>query len=302
MRAALVGVALLLCAAFGGSQRTDQVFRSGIQTVFVDASVLRGRIPVTDLSTSDFTVSDNGTPQQIELLTRAAIPLDVSLVFDATWYILGSTGSDELRRDVQRLAALLHTGDRLAVLTYASDVAEMRSMSLVGEDPTPIPLTSATTWKVDQRFRIGQALLTALAHAAPPGRRHVVVLFAAGRGEPEVPNLDFLPAAAQRADALLYVVLTPGRQTFDTHQPLVYPSEVVIRDAVARAAEATGGKAFFTGEIVGAFRDVLEQFRNSYVLRYTVQGVPTRGWHDIVVKVPSCPECSVHARRGYMGQ
>jgi hypothetical protein len=69
-----------------------------------------------------------------------------------------------------------------------------------------------------------------------------------------------------------------------------------------RAAEATGGKAVLTGDVSGTFRDVLKDFRQRYVLRYSVQGVPTRGWHDIVVTVPSCPGCTIHARRGYMGQ
>jgi len=300
MKAALISVTLLVCHASPGPQTNPQVFHSGVQTVFVDASVLRGRTSVANLTDADFTLTDNGVPQRIESLTGTGIPLDVSLVFDATWYSLA--GSEELQRNARQVAGLLRPDDRLAVFTYAFDVTETRLMSPVGPNPSSLRLTSPTTPNVDQRFRIGQALLTAMTAPVPPDRRHVVVLFAAGRGEPEVPSLDFLADAAQRADALLYVVLTPPRQTYDTHRPLVYPSEVVIRSAVTKAAEATGGKAYLTGDIVGAFRDILKQFRASYVLRYTLQGVPSAGWHDIVVKVPSCPPCTVRARRGYMGR
>lgn len=69
-----------------------------------------------------------------------------------------------------------------------------------------------------------------------------------------------------------------------------------------QAAEVTGGRAFLTGDVVGAFRDVLKDFRSSYVLRYTLHGVPSPSWHAVAVKVPSCPTCSIRARRGYMGQ
>ena len=76
----------------------------------------------------------------------------------------------------------------------------------------------------------------------------------------------------------------------------------LIRNTLTRAAEATGGKAYLTGDIVGAFRDALKAFRSGYVLRYTLDGVPSAGWHDIVVKVPRCPTCTIQARRGYVGQ
>jgi len=302
VRTLIGGLMLCLSTAVGSPQSPAQIFRSGVQTVFVDASVLRGRSPVDNLAVADFNLSDNGFPQRIDSVSGVAIPLDVSLVFDASWYTLGPVGADELRRNAQQLAALLQADDRLAVLTFALDVEETRAMSAVGPQRPVIALTNPTTSKIDRRFRVAQALLTALAHPVSSDRRHVVVLFAAGRGEPELPSLEFLASAATRSDALLHVVLTPERRTFDRRALLVNPSEVVIREAVSRAAEATGGKVHLTGDIVGAFQGVLKEFRSSYVLRYTLEGVPSAGWHDIVVKVPSCQTCTIRARRGYMGR
>ena len=164
-------------------------------------------------------------------------------------------------------------------------------------------LATPTTYGLGRKFRLTQALLTALAAPVAPDRRHLVILFEEGRNDWDVTPLEHLVPAANRADALVYAVLTPPLQDVRTHRPFpLFPKQAAIRDAVTKAAEATGGKAYLTGNIVGAFRDVLKEFRRSYVLRYTLEGVSARGWHDIVVKVPSCPECTIRARRGYMGR
>jgi hypothetical protein len=57
------------------------------------------------------------------------------------------------------------------------------------------------------------------------------------------------------------------------------------------------------GDAVGAFRRLFEDFRQSYVLRYTLAGVPSPGWHDITVRVVSknSQRYTVRARRGYYG-
>jgi VWFA-related protein len=216
---------------------------------------------------------------------------------------MGPAGTNILHTDARQIAGLLGPEDRFEVMSYAATVVQARAMSPSSASSELIMGTVPTTYSLDRRYRIAQALSTALMAPVASNRRHMVLVFAAGRGEPELPSLEHVVRIAERADVLLYAVLTPAPQDVRTHQPApLFPSQAFIRDAVTRAAEATGGKAFLTGEIVGAFRDILKEFRQRYVLRYSLQGVPSRGWHDIVVKVPSCSGCAVQARRGYMGR
>jgi len=50
------------------------------------------------------------------------------------------------------------------------------------------------------------------------------------------------------------------------------------------------------------FLRALDEFRTSYVLRYTLQGVKRAGWHDLSVRiVKPGTNYSVRARRGYIG-
>ena len=74
---------------------------------------------------------------------------------------------------------------------------------------------------------------------------------------------------------------------------------------LARAAERTGGELhgqsrfFRASSIERAFRTIFNDFRQSYVLRYSPEGVPARGWHPIVVRVPAAGNATIRARQGY---
>jgi hypothetical protein len=77
---------------------------------------------------------------------------------------------------------------------------------------------------------------------------------------------------------------------------------------IQQAAERTGGTLreqsfLFRGtSIARAFRAILDDFRQSYVLRYTATGVDGPGWHAIAVTVPGVRGATVRARQGYYGK
>ena len=76
---------------------------------------------------------------------------------------------------------------------------------------------------------------------------------------------------------------------------------------IEQAAVRTGGQLhrqtllFRSSSIARTFRTILEDFRQSYVLRYTATGVDPRGWHAINVTVPAMRNVTIRARQGYFG-
>jgi hypothetical protein len=70
-------------------------------------------------------------------------------------------------------------------------------------------------------------------------------------------------------------------------------------------ADATGGAVTVVqrDEDLGAsFIRELEQFRTSYVLRYSPTGVPAGGWHDVETRLNRQGRYEVRARKGYFGE
>ena len=100
------------------------------------------------------------------------------------------------------------------------------------------------------------------------GRRHLVVAFTDGHDTTSVADGETLAFVAGRADSLLHLVLS-GAYGTDFAQP---PSVKSLR----QAAEESGGELHPPGRfnnVLAAFRQVVEDFRQSYVLRYTLKDV-----------------------------
>ena len=79
------------------------------------------------------------------------------------------------------------------------------------------------------------------------------------------------------------------------------PTVRLMRDTVAGA---TGGRVFPVDPqdpIGRSFADAIRDFRTSYVLRYTPQGVAAGGWHALSVVVTRKGDFEVRARKGYGG-
>jgi hypothetical protein len=164
-------------------------------------------------------------------------------------------------------------------------------------------------------------LLAALLHRTSIGRRHVVVAFTDGEDCGSVVRPDHLRSLGRRVEATLYWLpagsarvalrLEPvnngpfnysavsdfeGTESACDQSPVADPA--VLREMV----EATGGEVY-TGRnndnATRAIREVIENYRQTYVLRYTPTGVSRLGWHALAVYV-SGRGYTVRARAGYL--
>jgi hypothetical protein len=82
------------------------------------------------------------------------------------------------------------------------------------------------------------------------------------------------------------------------------PGDAREVDFVGQTATRTGGdrhRSRFGDPAVRTFAQILDEFRRSYVLRYSPQGVTSHGWHAVTVQVPAQPALTIKARSGYFG-
>ncbi|HXT68967.1 MAG TPA: VWA domain-containing protein [Vicinamibacterales bacterium] len=295
----LLGVFVLAAAGVRPFAQQQPVFRSTTSTVSVNVSVKRGNSIVANLKTTDFLLTDNGVAQTVEAVSIESVPIDVTLFLDTS----GSTAGklDEMDKDVQAVVQLLRPGDRFRLLT-------------IGDAVQPaVPWVEAGT-QVKTRFSavggisvIHDALLAGLVHRPDPGRRHLVVGMTDRQDCGSVVPASLLLELAGRTDALLHLVDYsggggPANYRVRSCTPRARPDGVRI---IEQAAERTGGELrkqarwFRASSIARAFRTIFSDFRQSYVLRYSPNGVSGRGWHTIRVQVPKAPDATIRARQGY---
>jgi VWFA-related protein len=307
------GLAALALAAPSAQQ---PVFKSGVDVVLVDVSVVRGRNPVTGLTARDFILRDNGVVQQVDDVSIGTVPLDVSLLVA----VGGSTARDleAFRSSIDRMRALLRPDDRVRVIGFGTIV---RTIVPMQPADAPLPLDALQVTRSSLMTPLFDALFYALAWPAPPDRRHLAVVFSDGFDTWSILGADRIGPIADRADGVLHVVISATPSHLVPENPTVEirtPSGNTIRSrestarlqaqndrwrasqgAVFDAAHRTGGAIHRLSDRVAAFEQILETFRSSYVLRYTPRGVDREGWHALDVSIARPGTFTVRARRGY---
>ena len=297
VRALIAGLVLTLLSAGAGARQPR--FSAVTAVVSVSVSVKRGNTAVANLKAADFALTDSGVPQKIEAVSIESMPIDVTLFLDTS----GSTAGkiDEMQHDVQSVLQLLRKEDRFRLLTIGDTVNEVVPWVPAG---TKVPVSLEPVGGISL---IRDALMLALVHRAEPGRRHLVVGMTDRRDCGSVVSTTLLHDIAGRSEAVMHLVDYSGsggdaQYRVRSCSPQAAPGS---EEALERAAERTGGEVhgqsrfFRASSIARAFRTIFNDFRQSYVLRYSPEGVPARGWHPIVVRVPGASKATIRARQGY---
>ena len=187
------------------------------------------------------------------------------------------------------MAGFLRPTDRVRLVRFADEVRQIVPMQ---PSTAPLPFDDL---KTGQGTSLNDAVFVALARPAEVDRRHLVVVFTDAEDTWSTIDNANLPVIAGRADAVMQVVLS----TYDPRA--TDPGVLTSRETLKRAAAATGGDVRYLREAVNAFRLVLDEFRTSYVLRYTPEGVKREGWHELDVRVTKPGAVTIRARKGYFG-
>ncbi len=298
-------------ASDGQTRPGDQpaVFRAEVDAVSVDVSVRSGGRPVIGLTAKAFVLLDNGVRQQIEIVDVEAVPLDVSLLIDTSGSASGFV--DQLKSDVRTISSLLRPGDRLRLLTIDSYVNEILPMQPPTGRQEPRPLTA------NGLTALYDALAASMLRPTDANRRQIVIAITDGIDTVSALELPALRAVAERSEATLHIARLNAEnvrslmafqcQNMGWCSPskrFWIPFQEEHPDLLAEIARMTGGELHEPGILtgsdpVGIFKRILEDVRQSYVLRFMPSGAGRAGWHALTVRVPGAPSYVVRARRGY---
>jgi VWFA-related protein len=307
-----------------------RTFRSTATTVLVDASVKLNRRPVTGLTLADFELLDNGVPQTVEALSIESIPLDVTFVVD-TRDSLHSDVPPNVRANnplaaalsrVEDVARALRPDDRVRVIEANVHAVELRPWTSVVD-------LSGRPVKPSYEYGIGwgtsaicDATAAALIHPVPTNRRSLVIVLTIGLDGVSLTTPAQLGRVAQQSDGTIIMVRHETKNEADArrimelrrarglslsvppdrdNESMLWPKDI---EGLSRLVRDSGGYVFEVRDgttSADPIREVLADFAQRYLLRYSVQGVSPDGWHAITVKVKRPGNHTVVARRGYFG-
>jgi Ca-activated chloride channel family protein len=291
--------------AHAHAQAQAQVFRTAANLVPLNITVTDGQKQfVKGLTAADFTVLEDGVPQQVEFFEATDVPLDLIILLDTS-----SSMSDKM--DVVHEAATgflkrLRSKDRGAVVAFADTVDVIQ------------PLTSDLQALEQAVRRTSARGATALHNALyislkqfgrgnrPEGdlRRQAIAVLSDGEDTSSLVAFDDVMAVARKSGVSVYPITLQSKYTsarlVSTGQRRYFSeSEYSMRSL----AQETGAQAFFPlqiFELKGIYESIAQELSSQYSIAYApVNGRADGRYRRIVVRLDARPELRLRTRTGY---
>jgi VWFA-related protein len=292
------GLIAIGAVTFALAQQKDEItkFSVGTRLVVCHTTVMdkTGHL-ITNLTKDQFTVLENGAPQEIRNFKREDVPVSMGLIID-------NSGSMREKRSKVEAASLAlvkdsNPDDEVFVVNFndeayldlphqkdfTSDIKEME------EALTRIDSRGGTAMRDAIRMSIDH--LKEKAHKD----KKVLVVVTDGNDNSSVISLENLVKAAQQSETLIYGVGLLGDEE--------RREAVRAQRALKSLGEATGGAVFFPkelNEVDKIAHQVAHDIRNQYTIEYSPSNTNMDGTFrqiKVLVKAPGNP--TVRTRSGY---
>ena len=324
----LVLSAALVITAFTASVITQTPqFRAGVDVVQLNVAVTDKTRVISDLTAADFEVLDNGVRQEVVSVSRETLPIDVTMALDTSESVVQWL-QNAIVSAANRIRERLKREDRLSVITFNQRIHE-RIALLPASDVSAISLGRPTG-----QTSLNDVIATVLAARPTVDRRQLAIVFSDGYDTTSLLGEDDVLDMARRSQTAMFFVA--GQQTGSMRIVRTWSttpngglslSTSVVRGEPERSsmaffhriAAATGGVAQVaalsnitvryggqtimrpqTNMLDEPFIKALDDFRTSYVVNYSLAGVPRPGWHEVTVRVKKRgTNYQVRTRNGY---
>ena len=117
----IVTAAFAIAAATIAVAQQQPVFRTNVDVVRLDVSVINGQAPVAGLTRDQFVVVDNGVPQTVDSVQLENVPLSLTLLLDTSESMRGDRIS-HLIAGSKALINALRPQDETALLTFSEPI------------------------------------------------------------------------------------------------------------------------------------------------------------------------------------
>jgi Ca-activated chloride channel family protein len=306
-RSVLVAAALVGLMAAAGARQQQPVFRTGIDTVAIYASVFDryGEI-ITDLAKPDFKVFDEGKPQDLTVFINGQQPITAVVLVDTS---ASMTPLLHLARAAaEQFVIRLQPGDRARVGSFNDKI----NLSPEFTSDRDVLLRTLRDLPIGHTTVLWDAIDKTMTELKPLGGRRVILLLTDGLDTQSQKRSDEMLARAQAEELMLYAVqFRPRVVQADIEMPLSQGLKAMLSndvrrerfptDTLRRLAVQTGGGHFLLTErddVNSTFTRVASELHQQYVLGFSLQKFDGKP-HAIDVLV-NRPHMLVRARRSYL--
>ncbi|MEM1201670.1 MAG: VWA domain-containing protein [Acidobacteriota bacterium] len=269
-----------------------------LQQLYV--TVTRGPRRVLDLTEGDFQVFDDGRAQELVTFSRGEVPLAATLLIDSSMSMKGERLTSALR-GARAFAEGLEDLDQAMLMLFSDQL--MRSTEFT-HDPAVLldPLAGV---EAAGNTSINDHLYLALKLLESRQGRRVIVLFTDGADLHSVLDMEEVLWKARRSQALVYWIRLEAGAGSNTSFATAWRNAEGNRsqlENLERTVDQSGGRTLTIDQLSAiepAFRDILSELREQYVLGYYPSTINNDGgWHEVEVRVGSGLE--VRTRDGYV--
>jgi Ca-activated chloride channel family protein len=276
----------------------------------IDIRTVNVRLPITvvddktkrfvvDLKQTDFEILEDKVPQSIvSFVPLSDLPLDVAVLMDTS-----NSVKPKLKFEKEAAVSFLETmltsrKDRALFATFDSQV------ELHQDFTNRLDLLSGAIYKVKAQgeTRMYDAIYQVCEEkmAASPGRRRAMVIITDGEDTVSEKTIHDAIDIAQRTETVIFAISTKAGGFFGVERGTVDRKE---DKELKRMAEDTGGRAFFTAEVIElerSFTAIARELRSQYMVAYDPSNDNFDSkFRQIEVRLPGKKDLKIRTKRGY---
>jgi Ca-activated chloride channel homolog len=280
--------------------RQQPSFRVGVELVSLNVTVTDGTARyVTDLTSEDFNVFEDGVKQEVTFFNRTNLPIALALLLD-------TSASMEAKLQTAQEAAIgfarkLRPQDLAEVIDFDSRVVVLQAFTGgIGDLEQAIRKTSAggSTSMYNAVYIALKDLKKVVAKNVDEIRRQAIVVLSDGEDTSSLLPFEEVLDLAKRSETAIYAIgLRAGDGPSSTTKGFK-EAEFVLR----QFAQETGGRAFFPNQLMdlnAVYGQISDELSSQYTVGYTSRNQRRDGsWRRIVVRTTR-PNLTARTKQGY---
>ena len=287
------GILLALSAVpLGGQEQQQPLFRSGTELVdlFVTVTDSNGRL-VPDLTREDFTVFDDGEPQEIVLFENTVRPITVVVMLDTS--ISTTNVMDRIMGGAEQFLIRMLPDDRARVGAF-NDKIEIVPAAFIGDRDLLIGELDGLDFGNDTRLH--DAVAASLDSLQGIEGRRVILVLTDGQDSASRSGWRDALRQAVAEEVMIYSIGLEVEYFDGARNRRTSPDR-----SLRRLAEETGGGYFElqeSDELGATFTRVSQELHSQYVLGFT-PSVRDGQTHEVAVRLKR-RGMTARARRSYV--